>query len=207
MRLKNRVLSMPVFVLMLLFPARAYSQGQEVNTLFGGIMTDKGRASWAVQVEYKQLELLTQEDFVFDGSFSYINEGHPIGHRRDGVMVQGWARMLAGSKLNLSVGAGPYFYNDTVVGPSPSINGLGFMTSFDAKYDVSEKFSVDARINEAIVPKGPNATSLLCGIDYRLPDKEDKAAAEGKNQIAFLTLGIAGIFPTWGVFPSSGLPG
>jgi hypothetical protein len=191
MRLKNPMMLMSVFVFML-FSARAYSQGQEVNTFFGGIMTNKGRASWAVQVEYKQLELLTYKDFVFDGSFSYINEGHPIGHHRDGVMVQGWTRMLVGSKLHLSVGAGPYFYNDTVVGPSPSTNGLGFVTTFDVKYDVSKKFSVGARINEATVAKGPNTTSLLCGIDYRLPDKEDKLSAEGKNQIAFLTLGIPG---------------
>jgi len=55
-----------VFVFML-FSATAYSQGQEVNTLFGGIITDKGRASWALQLEYKQLELLKYEDFVFDG--------------------------------------------------------------------------------------------------------------------------------------------
>ena len=88
-------------------------------------MTDKGRASWALQVEYKQLEFLTYKNFVFDGSFSYINEGRPIGHRRDGVMVQGWARMLVGSKLNLSLGAGPYFYNDTVAGPQPKHQWFG----------------------------------------------------------------------------------
>ena len=155
-------------------------------------MTDKGTASWAVQVEYKQLELLTYKDFAFDGSFSYINEGRPTGHRRDGVMVQGWARMLVGPDLNLSLGAGPYLYNDTVVGPSPSANGLGFVTSLDATYDLSKKFSVGARINEVIVPKGQNATSLLSEVVYRLPDKEDRLAAEDKNQIAFLTLAIPG---------------
>jgi hypothetical protein len=191
MRHKNSAMLMSVFVLMF-FSARAYSQGQEVNTLFGGIMTDKGRASWALQVEYKQLEFLTYKNFVFDGSFSYINEGRPIGHRRDGVMVQGWARMLVGSKLNLSLGTGPYFYNDTVAGPSPSTNGLGFVTSFDATYDVSKKFSVGARLNETIVPKGQNATSLLSEIVYRLPDKDDELSTELKNQIAFLTLGIPG---------------
>jgi hypothetical protein len=182
---------MSVFVLTL-FSIKAYAQGQELNTLFGGIMTDKGKTSYAVQVEYKQLKLLEYKVFVFDGSFSYLNEGRPIGHRRDGVMVQGWTRMLVGSRLHLSVGAGPYLYNDTVVGPSPSTNGLGFVTSFDATYDVSKKFSVGARINEAIVPKGPNATSLLSEVVYRLPDKEDELSAELKNQLAFLTLGIPG---------------
>ena len=66
------------------------------------------------------------------------------------------------------------------------------MTSFDVKYDVSKKFSVGARINEAIVGKGPDATSLLCEVGYRLPDKEEEAAEEPKNQLAFLTLGVTG---------------
>jgi hypothetical protein len=191
MRRKNSAMLTSVLIFML-FSARVYSQGQEMNVLFGGTATDKGTASWAVQVEYKQLELLRYGDFVFDGSFSYINEGRPTGHRRDGVIVQGWARMLVGPDLNLSVGAGPYLYNDTIVGPSPAANGLGLMSSFDATYDVSKKFSVGARINEIIVPKGQNATSLLSEVAYRLPDKEDQIAAEDKNQIAVLTLGIPG---------------
>ena len=89
-------------------------------------MTDKGRDSWALQVEYKQLELLKYKDFVFDGSFSYINEGHPTGHYRDGVMVQGWARLLAGSKVHFSLGVGPYFYNDPLSahGQAPMVWGL-----------------------------------------------------------------------------------
>jgi hypothetical protein len=57
---------------------------------------------------------------------------------------------------------------------------------------LSKKFSVGARINEVIVPKGQNATSLLSEVVYRLPDKDDELASEGKNQIAFLTLGIPG---------------
>ena len=198
-RLRNLVPSMSLVVFML-FPAKAYAQGQEVNTFFGGVVSDKGTTSWALEVEYKQLELLKYEDFLFDGSFSYMNEGHPRRHYRDGVTLQGWARMEAVSRLRLSLGIGPYFYNDTRVNPSSSTNGLGFATSFDAKYEVSEEFTVGARLNEAIVGKGPNATSLLWEVGYRLPDKEEREEAEQKNQMSFLTLGIPGHLSDLGTF-------
>jgi hypothetical protein len=196
--LKTLVMWISVFVFVVV-SSKAYSEGQEANMLFGGMATDRGKTSWAFQVEYKQVELLKYKDLGFDGSFSYVNEGHPTGHYRDGVVVQGWAGLLDRFKLHLSLGAGPYLYNDTV-SRHAGTNGLGCMTSFDVRYDVSKNFSVGARLNEALVPQGPNATSLLFEVGYRLPDKEQRPAAEPKNQISFLTLAFSDNISDLGTF-------
>ncbi len=173
----------------ILCSASAYSEGQEANVLLGGAITDRGSASWAFQVEYKQLDLLRCRDFIFDGSFSYLNEGHPTGHARDGITAQGWIRILDGSKLRVSLGAGPYLYNDRVTGASPAINGLGLAASLDVKYE-TDGLRFGPRLSEILVPAGPNATSLLWEVGFDLPDKVSPEA-EPKNEISFLPATLA----------------
>lgn len=53
----------------------------------------------------------------FAASMAYLNDGHFPGHHRDGVAIEGWIPLdfhLFSMPAALSVGAGPFYYYDTV---------------------------------------------------------------------------------------------
>jgi hypothetical protein len=64
-------------------------------------------------------------------SFDWINEGHLPGRSPDGFAAEGWYNLpLAGDRLSLSIGAGPFFYCDTNLLTGKTIDAHGFAPIF-----------------------------------------------------------------------------
>ena len=80
--------------------------GAEELSLLGGAVRahGSGETSHAWAMDWKH-------DFGAHAALmaTYLNEGHVTDHHRDGTTVQGWLQTrLAGSRLMLGVGVGPY---------------------------------------------------------------------------------------------------
>jgi hypothetical protein len=72
-------------------------------------------------------------------AFSWLNEGHIPDHHRDGPLLQAWARLpLLGDQLELSAGAGPYRFFDTIAAEAgesyANTHGWGAVLSLRAAY-------------------------------------------------------------------------
>jgi hypothetical protein len=90
---------------------------QELSFL-GGTMTEANikDSSYSWQIDYRQ-------DFFenFASSLAYINEGHVVGHHRDGDAWEAWGNLpLFNDRVALSIGAGIYYFYDTE--PAAGIN-------------------------------------------------------------------------------------
>ncbi len=106
-------------------------------------------------------------------SLSYINEGHPQDHHRDGMAGQVWLRTKnVDQGLMLGAGVGRYFFFDTAktdVAPHNFDNdhGWGSIISLQARWQFANRWYAQAQVNR-IVPSGKDATThLLIGAGYR----------------------------------------
>ncbi len=106
-------------------------------------------------------------------SLSYINEGHPEAHHRDGMAGQVWLRTKKVDQgLMVGAGVGRYFFFDTAktdVAPHNFDNdhGWGSIVSLQARWHFDNRWYAQAQVNR-IVPSGKDATThLLIGAGYR----------------------------------------
>ena len=106
-------------------------------------------------------------------SLSYINEGHPQDHHRDGMAGQFWLRTKKGEQgLMLGAGAGRYFFFDTARTDDGLHNfdndhGWGSIVSLQARWQFDNRWYAQAQINR-IKPDGKdNTTHFLLGAGYR----------------------------------------
>ncbi len=98
-----------------------------------------GEQSTGYQVEYRQI-LYKNLTTTFD----YVNEGHFTGHHPDGYGLQLWYRLLHTDwdHLSFSVGAGSFYYFDTVTPPggaSADVHGFAPMLSLAVRGQVYKK--------------------------------------------------------------------
>jgi hypothetical protein len=147
----------------------APAQAKEFN-VFGGFLqnTADHEHTYTWQLEYRQQ---FQENFAF--SITYLNEGAFPVHSRDGHAAQLWARLpLADNRLALGLGAGPYFYYDTIPYSSSgySLNDHGWgalVTGCDTLHPQSLA-SLRGAIGQQ--PKQHRHGLRLLGVGYRLGD-------------------------------------
>lgn len=103
-------------------------------------------------------------------SLSYINEGHPEDHHRDGIAGQLWLRTKRDRQgLSLGVGAGRYFFFDTAKSAADYDNdhGWGNIVSLQAAWHFDSRWSAQVQANR-VFPKGKDATTqLMVGASYR----------------------------------------
>src|SRR5664279_3844905 len=100
-------------------------------TLLGGTMKaiNLGESSYTWQIDYCQ-------DFYrnFAASLTYINEGHVLGHHRDGYAVEVWGRLpTPHNRFSVSLGLGAYSFYDTQASPAggtENIHGTAPIISF-----------------------------------------------------------------------------
>lgn len=83
---------------------------QELTALGGGMRTaNLKESSYTWQLDYRHI---FHPNFAM--SIAYINEGHVVGHHRDGSAMEAWAQLpLAHGHLTLSAGVGAYYFYDT----------------------------------------------------------------------------------------------
>jgi len=164
--------TMPAFwIIVLCIFMFAPAQAEEFNVL-GGILhttTDSDR-TYTWQLEYRQQ---FQENFAF--SISYLNEGAFPAHSRDGHTAQLWARVpVANNRLALAIGAGPYFYYDTIPylssGFSLNDHGWGALVSLDATLYTRSRWLFLMRGNWAATGSSIDTVSASLGVGYRLGD-------------------------------------
>lgn len=100
MRFFLRAWKRPAF---LLFCLVACLPAQEL-ALLGGAMhaSDPAQMSYAWQVDYRQ-----NFHRNFAASIAYLNEGHVVGHHRDGTAWQAWGHLpLFQDRISVSPGLG-----------------------------------------------------------------------------------------------------
>jgi hypothetical protein len=162
---------------------------QELSLLDGGIkISETSERSFALALDYQHR--LGNHAAL---GVSYLNEGHPDNHHRDGVSTQLWARTSALTPaLTLATGIGPYYYFDTTsVDATNHINrhGWGTLYSLAATWQTQTPWFVQLRANRIHARNSFGTTSLLLGVGYRLDAQaSDKPATGASAYGAELTL-------------------
>lgn len=169
------------------------TSAQEV-TVYGGALRVKeaDEATFSAGASYSHP---LGEHFAL--SLSYLNEGHPQGHHRDGVAGQLWAR-TGGNVPGWSFGAGvgQYYYFDTTDLHSASgarytnDHGWANIYSLQATYHYPDsRWYNQVQVNR-ITPSGKDSTtSLMLGVGYRFDGvKGDKLHLEGSAADEAVTL-------------------
>ncbi|HVZ64016.1 MAG TPA: hypothetical protein VG936_05455 [Lacunisphaera sp.] len=161
-------------------------RAQEFSFQAGGTGTPNLRtSSYSWELDYTQ-----RLARYFSGSVSWINEGHLIGHHRDGTAGQLWVALpLLDDRLTLSAGAGAYYYFDTQThggGDSLDVHGTAPIYSLAATGYLTDRWFARFVINR-INPHGDfHSNTALLGLGYwfgqdRRP-KPDKLGAAPEDQ-------------------------
>lgn len=151
---------------------------QELTFLSGRMNApDLHEKSFTWQVDYRQY---FHQNFA--ASIAYINEGHIFGHHRDGTAWEAWARLpLDDNRIELSLGAGAYYFYDTQYSPtgsSANVHGTSPIYSFSATGYFSNRWFARLIVNHIEPSSGPtvNTAALGAGIWFG----RDKKPVPGK---------------------------
>jgi hypothetical protein len=103
-------------------------------------------------------------------SLSYINQGHFLGHHRDGLAPQVWWRQMLGRHFSLSAGIGPFAYFDTTGPHDASLDnhGVGGMLSAAATWHTFSPFLVQLRTNWVKSAHSIDTFSATIALGYQL---------------------------------------
>lgn len=156
----------PLLFCLVILPGTIALRAQEVSFLVGGAGTPNLRSSsfsWDIdycQHIYKYLS----------GSVGWINEGHIVGHHRDGTAAQLWldSRWLD-DRVIFSAGAGAYYYFDTVplgAGDSADLHGTAPIYSFSATAYVTDRWFARLLINRINPSDDFHSNTALFGAGY-----------------------------------------
>jgi len=123
--------------------------------------------TYAWEVEYQ--EMLTPH---VAASFAWLNEGHFIGHYRDGAMAQIWLSAPEWrERFRFSLGVGPYVYFDTEANASnrgySDVHGIGAIITQALAVDLSRFWFVSLHTSETYAPGDVGTFAVLLGGGYR----------------------------------------
>ena len=139
---------------------------QEVSYLWGGGSLPNFRSStFSWDLDYRQH--LYRD---FSASVGWINEGHLVGHHRDGTSAEAWVELpLFKSRLTLAGGAGAYYYFDTEpsgAGDSVDVHGTAPIVSFSATMYISDRWFARLLINRINPSDDFRSNTALLGLGY-----------------------------------------
>ncbi|MFM0500723.1 hypothetical protein [Paraburkholderia caffeinilytica] len=106
----------------------------------------------------------------FDGTISWINEGHTPLDTRSGAAAQVWLRRsFFGDKLSLGVGVGPYYATDThrVKDGTDTGGNVSLLLTMSAAYNLTRHWYVRASWNRVMTSYDKDSDIYLGGIGYR----------------------------------------
>jgi hypothetical protein len=174
-------------------------RGEDLALLGGVTANDGGGApTYAWGLEYREHLLLH-----LDASFGYLNEGHLVGHDRDGGLLQLWVNSGPWlRRVQLALGAGPYAYFDTqddhanATGYSDR-HGVGLILSGYASLTLSPHWFALLEINQVLAPGDIGTRTVMLGAGYRLDsfiEQLQRAQASDSGAIADVAneLGVFG---------------
>lgn len=145
---------------LLLTAGAGLCRAQDVSILAGQMkVNEKDDQSFAAALNY----LHPVGAYAAFGA-SYLNEGHPQGHHRDGLAAQGWLRLpVAATGLELGVGAGKYYYFDTARDDGihyDNDHGWANMASVAVSWHIDPRWYLQAQATR-LYPKSRDGTTLL----------------------------------------------
>ena len=143
-------------------------------TLLGGTMKaiNLGESSYTWQIDYCQ-------DFYRNlaASLTYINEGHVLGHHRDGYAVEVWGRLpTPHNRFSVSLGLGAYSFYDTQASPAggtENIHGTAPIISFSGTGYLSNRTFYRLTLNQILPAHEMKSSTAALGIGYWF-GREDK---------------------------------
>ena len=174
-----------------LLGASGGSHAQDVSVLGGQLkVNEKDERSFAAALNYFQ-----PAGQYTALSLTYLNEGHPENHHRDGVGAQAWLRTQTVEQgLAFGVGAGQYYYFDTArttSGDYSNNHGWANLVSASATWHTPGRWYGQVQASR-VFPRDKDATtSLLVGIGYRFDGvRGDKLHLDGPSTDDTLTLSL-----------------
>ncbi len=155
----------PAF-LALVFLSR-FAAAQEFSYLVGHTeLTNTIDSSYGWEIDYRQ-----PLHRYFGVSFSWINEGHPGEHHRDGWSPRLWAQTtFFDGRLRVAGGVGYYRYFDTQPGPggqSQDVHGGATIVSGAATYYWRARWLIRFEMNRITAAHDVNTNSYMLGLGYR----------------------------------------
>jgi hypothetical protein len=155
-------------------------RAQEVSFLAGGAgLPNLRSSSFSWDLAYRQY--LFQN---LSASAGWINEGHVIGHHRDGTAAQLWVDLpMVNGRYTLSAGAGGYYYFDTEPagnGDSLDVHGTAPIFSLSATAYVSDRLFVRLLVNRINPHNDFHSNTALLGLGYWFG--RDQRPTPGKMQ-------------------------
>lgn len=162
----------------LLLVAAAPLQAREVTVSAGAVETrDTNQHSYSWSLDYQHR--LGAHSGV---GLTYLNEGHPGTHHRDGIGGQFWLRSPTPAEgLSFAGGLGPYYYFDTTRAVNDdshrNLHGWGTLASLSANWNFPSRWYMQLRWNKVFAHNGPDSNTVLLGLGYRLGSPAPQAAA------------------------------
>jgi hypothetical protein len=151
----------------------ALSAGGQEFTLMTGSMDVVGTRSTSYAWSFEFRQRFWRH---LDWTFSWVNEGHPPEHHRDGFTTQVWLTQPIGQGRGwLGVGVGPYRLFDTVPagdGGSQDLDVWASMLSFTAGWRVSPRTTLRLTLNRVVTGRDIETHDYLFGVGWRLPRSE-----------------------------------
>jgi hypothetical protein len=177
-----------IALLLIVFVSRM--SAQELSFLGGGMSTrDLQLSTYTYQLDYRQ-------DFTryLSGSVAYINEGHIVGHHRDGTAFEGWVRLpLLHDRLALAAGIGEYYWYDTQptgAGDTLDVHGTATLFSLSANFYVAPRIYLVGMVHRINAHGDVNTNTTSLGVGYwfgqdRRPKKGE--LGDSPEQYKFIT--------------------
>jgi len=126
-----------------------------------------------------QLDYRYQFDRHLAWSLSWLNEGHELGHRRDGPASQFWTTLpFFSDQFSVAFGAGAYHYSDTQELPranSANIHGWTPLYSLSATYYTDSPWFVRLTANRINKASDLATNTLALGVGYQLAEKRRRS--------------------------------
>lgn len=152
---------------LLLFAFAAKLHAEDIALTAGALkVNEKNEKSFAAALSYTHP---VSEHAAL--SLTYLNEGHPEDHHRDGIAGQAWLRTKQWQNgLSFGAGAGAYYYFDTARTPSGDYSndhGWAPIYSVSASWHFPNRWYAHLQANR-VLPRGKDdTTQLLLGVGYR----------------------------------------
>ncbi|MDB6127230.1 MAG: putative exported protein [Verrucomicrobia bacterium] len=134
-------------------------------TLLGGTMQTDSESSYTFQLDYRQ-------NFTrfAAASVAYINEGHVVGHHRDGTAFELLGRLpLFKDKIAFAAGVGYYYFYDTQPGPlnaTVNVHGTAPIYTLSATAYLSNRWYLRGIVNRISPRNNIQTTTFAAGLGF-----------------------------------------
>ena len=168
----KRTLAGTVLASIVIILAQSRAGAQEFSFLAGAMNTPDvtgNNNSYSWQIDYRHG--LYQN---LEASLAWVNEGHVVGHHRDGNAAELWYRVpLFENYFRLSFGAGAYYYYDTQPlpgsgGDSADVHGTAPIYSVSAEGEIYDRWFWRLMVNRISPTSDIKTNTAVFGVGYWL---------------------------------------